>query len=228
MSYYKKLQDLGTVKTIGDLHVVELPVNTTLYRASADGKENTDNWFGINWFGINLQDVKEYGSVILTYKVDSPIKIILLDNIHNVDKLAEKLVKFESNNYDGEELEKFLKTGWGDYKDGTWNRNTEREYDYITVAAIGSLVNTEVYDGIGSGKSDVGQKHHAEIALFNVSKLRVSNAERQSFTEQDASRNLRNARQAKIKKARNARKEARKEARQNMGGVATNLFGFRS
>lgn len=215
MSYYKKLQELGTVKKIGDLHVVELPVNTTLYRASADGEENTDEWFGINWFGINLQDVQEYGSVVKIYKVISPIKIILLDNTDNVNTLAENLANVKYNNYD---VKKLLKSGWGGDEDGNWNRNTVRMEDYITVAAIGSLVNTEVYDGIGSGKSDVGQKHHAEIALFNISKLKVSKTKRKRITEGDASRGLRNARQAAIKNARKARQN------RNLGGVSTKLF----
>ena len=215
MSYYKKLQDLGTGKWIGDLYVVELPVNTILYRASADGEENTDEWFGINWFGINLQDVQEYGSVIKTYKVEFPIKIILLDNTDNVNTLAENLANVKYNNYD---VKKLLKSGWGGDEDGNWNRNTVRMEDYITVAAIGSLVNTEVYDGIGSGKSDVGQKHHAEIALFNISKLKVIKTKRKRFTEGDASRVLRNNRQDAARKARKARQD------RNLGGVSTKLF----
>ena len=211
MTYYKKLQELGISKNIDNLHVVELPVNTLLYRASADGVENTKNWFGINWFGINLQDVQEYGRIIKTYRVISPIKIILLDSMTNVNTLAQILENVKYNNY---QVNSLLKTGWGGTSNGEWNRNTIRMEDYITVAAIGSLIDTNIYDGVGSGESKVGQKHHPEIALFDISKLLVIDKIIRPPTVSDISRIDRDKRKAAIRK----RKEARRKATRKEGG----------
>ena len=223
MTNYKKLQELGPVKNINNLHVVELPANTILYRASADGEENTDSeWFGINWFGINFKDVQEYGRVIKTYRVKQTLRIILLDVTHNVNQLAMYLENIPN-------VSKLLKEGWGKIdKNNEWDRYTARMEDYKTVAAIGTIVNNKkhVYDGTGSGASNVGQKHHPEIALFNTSKLEVINIMRNPITEADISRSDAKRREAAIRKRRANRQLSRQT---NQGSINKRLdFGFGS
>lgn len=224
MTYYKKLQELGgPAKNINNLRVVELPENTILYRASADGEENTDEWFGINWFGINFQDVQEYGRVIKTYRVKQTLRIILLDDTHNVNQLAMYLENTPTTNYN---VSKLLKEGWGRVDENNeWDRYTARMEDYITISAIGAIVNTRVYDGTGSGVSNVGQKHHPEIALFDTSKLEVINIMRKSLTAKDISK----MDDAKRKAAIRERKANRQLSRQtNQGSINRKLFGFGS
>jgi hypothetical protein len=219
MTYYKKLQELGSTKNINNLHVVELPANTILYRASADGEENTDEWFGINWFGINFQDVQEYGRIIKTYRVKQTIRIILLDDTHNVNQLAMYLENTPTTNYN---ISKLLKEGWGRVDENNeWDRHTIRMEDYITISAIGAIVNTRVYDGTGSGASNVGQKHHPEIALFDTSKLEVIKTMKKSITEADVSRKDADRRKAAIRKRRKERQRARKT---NQDSINRRLF----
>lgn len=219
MTYYKKLQELGSTKNINNLRVVELPAKTILYRASADGEENTDEWFGINWFGINFQDVQEYGRVIKTYRVKQTLRIILLDVTHNVNQLAMDLANMPN-------VSKLLKEGWGRVDENNeWDRYTARMEDYKTVAAIGAIVNSEnhVYDGTGSGASNVGQKHHPEIALFNTSKLEVINIIRKPTTNADISRIAAKKREAD----RRANRQLYRQT--NQGSINKRLdFGFGS